>query len=780
MATYYLDFENGNDANAGTSFATRWKTITSGATAARIAPGDEIRMMASPAPVDTGVNATWTNMAFTTITRPFSSITTASNTTPIRVTTSSSHGLVTGDTVYVNAVNVNLRANGTWTVTVISSSQVDLYNADGTASTPTAAGTSGTMAKINGLTVTLASPVTQNIALCGNRNTKGDWVASANVTQTQNISDFQEGSSSQSLAIAAGFTTGKAAYFTLPSTLDLSGFQQVCFWVSITSGIVGADGQTYVALCSDTTGDTVVHQCPIPNLGGTFAWTPIVIDFGAALSTTINSVAFYVVTDSGAQTFLLDNIFAAKASSNADALRLTSLISKNTTGETWFVCKSINATRVVLGAANGASLAADSNNGVRGYNGTTATQTLFRRETVPVLSTSTVNDSGTAGSFITFSGGWNRTDMSTQTDYTWIDGRRANTPGVTNNGNSYIRIQRLNLVRYSLAYTSFGSVGLSTPIYAEISDFTVVGSQVGINVIAPTFTYSNFTINSCGGNSGNVGGVLFFSTGMLGVVFDTGKIVNCSTGFVTTSSSGNYYGRNITGKNLTVENCYSSGALVDDSVYTNLQANNNVNGFGLYDNVRVYGGAITGASTRQAFSPSVFTTTGYLYDFTNSTGGIFFGGFSSGSNPVLYSNRQGNTDNNHFVYATYGTINFQTAVTDSPAIGSWRFAVTSANAAYVPLSLKLGTVVCAAGSAVTVTARMRRSNTNLTMRLVCPGGQQPGVSTTVTSSMTAAADTWETVSISFTPTSAGGLDIYAEAFGGTTHLGYVCNMTATQ
>lgn len=38
MATYYLDFENGNDANDGTTFANRWKSLTNGATAARIAP----------------------------------------------------------------------------------------------------------------------------------------------------------------------------------------------------------------------------------------------------------------------------------------------------------------------------------------------------------------------------------------------------------------------------------------------------------------------------------------------------------------------------------------------------------------------------------------------------------------------------------------------------------------------------------------------------------------------------------------------------------------------
>jgi hypothetical protein len=106
---------------------------------------------------------------------------------------------------------------------------------------------------------------------------------------------------------------------------------------------------------------------------------------------------------------------------------------------------------------------------------------------------------------------------------------------------------------------------------------------------------------------------------------------------------------------------------------------------------------------------------------------------------------------------------------------------TSANATTVsPLLLKLGTVVCAASSLVTVTARMRRTNTGLTMRLVCPGGQISGVATDVSSDMTAAADTWETVTITFTPTKAGAVDIYAHAFGGTTLSGFVSNLTASQ
>ena len=60
MPTFYIDPVLGNDTNSGASWATAWRTITSGATAARINSGDEIRIAQSPV-ISTGVNATFTN-----------------------------------------------------------------------------------------------------------------------------------------------------------------------------------------------------------------------------------------------------------------------------------------------------------------------------------------------------------------------------------------------------------------------------------------------------------------------------------------------------------------------------------------------------------------------------------------------------------------------------------------------------------------------------------------------------------------------------------------------
>lgn len=63
MATFHIDFINGNDANDGTTWALAWKTVETGASAARIAPGDEIRMAKTPE-YSLG-SCSWTNSSST-------------------------------------------------------------------------------------------------------------------------------------------------------------------------------------------------------------------------------------------------------------------------------------------------------------------------------------------------------------------------------------------------------------------------------------------------------------------------------------------------------------------------------------------------------------------------------------------------------------------------------------------------------------------------------------------------------------------------------------------
>lgn len=67
MPTYYIDPELGNDSTGVGSLATPWKTITAGATAARTAPGDEIRIKKSGDPVKIGTLSLTNNNASATL-----------------------------------------------------------------------------------------------------------------------------------------------------------------------------------------------------------------------------------------------------------------------------------------------------------------------------------------------------------------------------------------------------------------------------------------------------------------------------------------------------------------------------------------------------------------------------------------------------------------------------------------------------------------------------------------------------------------------------------------
>ena len=785
MPTYYIDFEGGNDANTGLSFAQRWRTITNGATTARIAAGDEIRIMASPNPTSIG-NGTWTGGG-----RPEAiSISSSTNATPIVITTSSAHGLVTGDYVVVASHTTNTNANGVWRVgTTPTSTSFQILQMDGSNTTGNGAGGAiGSITKANNLVVKTATPLVQNIALCGGLGQKPLWVASTNVSTAQSTAQYKEGNSAAQIVTADAFTTGKAAYYTLPSTLDLSTYQQVSFWVRLGSGTVGSAGQTYVALCTDTIGDTVVHQCNIPALGAVGTWVPVTVNLGVNLNSAIRSVAFYIVTDLGLQSFFIDNIVACNAGSSADSITLQSLISKSdgTGDEAWYPIQSINNDAIML--ANENSLLPLGNN-IRGYNGTTETVTTYKRETVkttPVATTTTdvsnINDSGSSVNPITYSGGWNRTDMSTQTGRTWLDGQNGfgRGLGAGNNSRAFVNIDRIDLCRYSTGFTAASSTTLND---CNIASMYLTANTTGVSFpSSPATTRLTFTAlwsNNNGGSGVTMGGTgwTFTSVSALnnstnGFVFDGAKFITIGS-LVAGNNSNSTANSNLRFDRAT--NCVvGTATLTNSRLSSGIFA---VDGFNNFVNGGSSSGNFSGIFIN-SFAPTELYLNNYTINETaeinaNTTG--ILGGF-------IFANRLDNTDNNSWIFqGTAGTVNQQTAIVDSPATTAWQMRPTSTEvSSRAPIQLKLGTVVCAANSLVTVTARMRRTNTGLTMRLVCPGGQISGVATDVSTGMTAAANTWETVTITFTPTKAGGVDIYAYAFGGTTFSGFVSNLTASQ
>jgi len=773
MATFYLDPEGGNDANDGTTFANRWKTLTSGATAARTAPGDTIRIKGSPNPTSLGVNGVWTSgKRQATI-----SIVSSTNATPIVVTTAA-HGYSTGQTVQITGHTTNTNANGTWEITVLSSTTFSLDTSTGNG----VGGASGTVRDITNSVVMLASAVTADICDC-----ETAWTASANVTATVGTPDCKQNKSAASLAIAAGFTTGKAAYFAT-GTLNLSGYEQVSFWIKQTAGTVAIAGDVSIRLCTDTAGAVSVHTVAIPALGQLSRWIPFTVNIGGALNSAIASVALYVDTDRGAQTFLIDNIIAVKSSSSADSLSLWSLIGKNSAGEYWWPIQSITGRRVILDNDTNVNTTSTSQRGYYGVSGTVAT---YKRETLKVAlgasgtSWGIVQESGTSGSLITYEGGWDDVAMSTKNMETWIDGLSGGSVGVNHSAKSFIRLNSLRLLRFSNCILANSS---ETDLeYDDIITASALTAGVQTTSSSSRFSYGTQVCYACNGSGFQLNAVFSVATSLsaYSIVGSAGVVVGTRCVFDSVDSGNNGIGVSMSGQST----LSSLSSDMDTNAVAALSGIPSVIGTADIDNatsafqggsgaVSVFGGTI-GPSNAATFGQLSFDS---LFRNVMLSDSVFITSYiSTRYDRRAYIENKDGVAGDHRIYAEEGLIQAQTAVRHTASGLAWSFAPTSATVRYVdyPLNQVLGPFYGVGGVALTVTCWFYRTDTGLTGRLVAKA-PQPGVTSDVVDSMSGSAGAWEQLSVTFTPSTDGAYYVEAQFYGGTTYIGYIDDLEITQ
>jgi hypothetical protein len=665
MATFYLDYENGNDANNGTTWALAWKTITSGATAARIAAGDVIRIAKSPAPVSLGTTGVWTNLS---------------------------------------------------------------------------------------KTVTLGAAQTATIDLCGVA-----WTAAAGgdttVTLTAVATDAKQGSYCMKLAVDSAPQASILQAYYATGTLNLSAYQKISFWIKNSAAI--ADATTWVVkLCSDTAGATAVDTFYVPAIPSTARWVPLTLtkDGGGNLGSAIASIAIYTgaTVPAASSNILVDDFIAC----TTDGLNLQSLISKNSAeqggAEGWYGIQSINGTTVLLDTDTN-TLA----NAGRGYSGTTETVTTYKRETIKTALASasatevqTVQDSGTLGSNIEFQGGWN-ISTTVQEGETFFDGLNGNGYGIYLSSKSYITFNYLNVCRYKYGvyYDSSSNNNTITTLSNANNN-----SSSGVNYGSS----SNNTITTLSNANNNTSyGVSYYSG-------NNNNTITTLSNANNNSSFGVYY--------------YNSS---NNTITTLSNANNSSYGV-VYSSG--YNNTIKFLSTSGNATSGIFNNAGINYLFNALIAeATEVAGYTSFVNSRIFSNKHDQTADNHWIFTDGGTINSQTAVRHTASGIAWRLNVTSADrSSSYPLSLSIAKIAVTANNLVTVKAWFRRSNTGITGRLICKGGQIAGVSNDVYTDMTAAADTWEELTITFTPTEAGVVEIEAQAWGGTTYSVYVDDMTITQ
>ena len=723
MATYYIDDAGGNDSNAGNTFALRWKTFNSGATSGRLAPGDTIRVMASP--------------------------------------------------------DATLVGSATFTQSTYAS--------------PTAA-------------VTLASAVTATITDC-----ESAWTASANVTASVDTAytSYKTGSGCASLVIAAGFTTGKIAYFAT-GTLDLSTYQQVSFWFYSNANV--ANGSTLsLRLCSDTAGATTLHTIAIPvQAAGAGYWYPVTVDLAANMSSSIQSVALYADSTYASATIKLDNIIACKASSSADSLTHNSLIAKehaltwaastsysvgkirkpttvnrnglnyqcttagtsgsseptwtkqigatvtdgsvvwtcNDLEETWYTVWGILGTTLTIGSRTVAYTQAQN---MRGYAGSTETVNMYKREPIlrGIASNMTASLNGTDALPILYSGGWNRTDMSTQTGETWYSNLNCQQNGWVNARN-YVNAEHFGIVRANYAvYLQNYSCALNyIHTNASVNGLYVVGAQGAVTITGcqSSNCYTNLEQNLYF-NSMRISYSAFNSAENRGI-----------------NQIGSYRAR-VAMNECRVKNNYDTGIFITDPSVP-LELNN-----------------VITANNRN-------TAPGYAISAGNivlSRNCIFNEGEPSPNSSSGYNGLQwfhhnlSQTAGNHSISVDLGKIRSVTDQRHTASGYSWKFSpTTTACDSYNPLILSIAKVYCDANTAKSFQIWAYRSSTNIHGRLVVRGLQLAGVPSDVVVAVDPTITTWtQSSALTVTPTEAGVLEVEFHVYDGvgTTNNYWIDDLT---
>ena len=572
-------------------------------------------------------------------------------------------------------------------------------------------------------TVTLAAACTANIDLCAST-----WTPVANVS-CDTSTTRKEGSLSSRITIAAAFTDGKIAYKTIPST-DFSAYQQISFWIHTSVATTALK----ICLCSDTAGATIVDEFTLPALSTINKWYPITLNKGANLGAAIQSVALYAIVDPGTPVLTIDNIIACKATASADSLTLRSLISKNSaaTGgiHSWHGIQSINDTTVLLDNGN-MTLASDG----RGYAGTSETVATYKRETVTISAQETVNKSGTEISPIDYQFGFN-TSTNVQDGETFLDGLIGNFYGIYISSKDFIKMSNVSAVRCTYGIYSTTSKNLAL----------IIGSLCNNTNYGITLSSSHGSSISIRDICNNVEYGLSLSTTNCSIIKVININNNLSQGLFFASSYGNRINC-ANAKNNSLYGVYFSGS---------------------YDNKLII-------DTADNSSGGIYVASGrnYLNKSTISEA-IEVAGIPAYSIDAIFSTLHDNTPSVNKVFIDGAIIRSQSAVRQTTSGVAWRISPTSTNRnSFYPVTLPIARVAVNSGGSVTVYAWFLRDSLDITGKMICRAGQIAGLTSDVVDTITVGIDTWEELSVSFSPAESGIVEIEAIVYGGTTNSVYV-------
>jgi hypothetical protein len=348
MAIFYVDPVDGDDSNTGLSFADRKRSVKSASNTG--GSNTEIRVIKTPNTLLSG-DSTWVSkINHVPLYLSYLNGQTSSPDPPGWRVYCANHNLSEGDLIFTNGLAEG-RLNGWWKISVIDSNFFVIPHLG----TVTTTGTSGNryLWKQQNQLITLDTPKVKNLINCVTGAESGTHITPGFVTnQSTNTSIYNyttTGLNFDSVTQAwitqfywsNSFTTGLVSYHAFTNSMDLTGYRQISFHLRQSAGNTTTPNTWKISLCSDANGAVPVYDFLVPAQGGTNYWRSITIDCsnlpaGQTMTTPINSIAFYVVTDYGYHTFRIQNIIACKGPDDPECVNHDSLVSTKRSGDIWW------------------------------------------------------------------------------------------------------------------------------------------------------------------------------------------------------------------------------------------------------------------------------------------------------------------------------------------------------------------------------------------------------------------------------------------------------------
>lgn len=686
----------------GASKADAWKTISSGATSARISPGDTVRLIASPDETLLG-SATWTYQSKTitlaaAVTANISDCETAW--TPATNITS------TADTSLFkeNTKAARLVSNATFTTGLVAYWPLGAVT-DLSAYQQVSFWVNNAQAIADGATLSLrlcsdtAGAVTVKTIAIPAVSTTNAWTP---ITVDLNAA---LGSNIQSVALYAdkAFTSRTILIDNILACKAASAADSL----SLTSLIGKAHNVRWLASTAYALND--VRKPSQPNRTG-FRYKVTTAGTTGATEPAWPQEIGVTVTD-GTVVWTCDDV-----------------------EETWYCIQSINGTTVKIDQHVAATGSAG-----RGYGGTTETATTYKREVInlPINSGYQFQKAGTDAAPITYSGGWDRTSMAAQTGETWLSGQNGTSQALS--AMLYMPVAFNVLSNLNGVRSASGLVIAIGPVTVNFCHFNHHTSY-GLNSNGPT---AGGTIKSRGlitNNNQNYGSYLT-NYGCPHIAERFASLCNNADGIRLESNwPGKFKG--VVGRiknNAGVPFVMTTFGGMPAELSSVITANNS----GV---INAFHGLIANNCTFGEGDPT-------------PAGGS---GGNGNADRYVYLHKYNQAVNSHKIIGEGGTISAATDQLHTAGGIAWKFNPTSTSIRHSlnPLKLTIAKIACAANAAVSLTVWTRRSSTDIKGRLVALGGTVAGVPADVVVDAQPAINGWfESSTLTFTPTEAGVVEI---------------------